>query len=61
VIFGLLHPITPGYILIAGLMGAYLGGLWMLNGNLLTVMVAHALYDFVALVLLLREKPARSS
>jgi membrane protease YdiL (CAAX protease family) len=61
VLFGLLHPITPGYILIAGLMGAYLGGLWMLNGNLLTVMVAHALYDFVALVLLLREKPARSS
>jgi membrane protease YdiL (CAAX protease family) len=60
-LFGLLHPITPGYIAIAGLMGAYLGGVWMFNGNLLTVMVAHALYDFIALVLLLREEPAASS
>ena len=34
-------------------MGAYLGGVWLLNGNLLTVMVAHALYDFLALLILL--------
>jgi len=60
-LFGLLHPITPGYIVIAGLMGAYLGGLWLFNGNLLTVMVAHALYDFIALVLLLRDEPGPSS
>jgi len=60
-LFGLLHPITPGYIVVAALMGAYLGGVWMFNGNLLTVMVAHALYDFIALVLLLRDEPAASS
>jgi len=60
-LFGMLHPISPGYIVIAAVMGAYLGGIWMVNGNLLTVMVAHALYDFVALILLLRETPAPSS
>jgi membrane protease YdiL (CAAX protease family) len=60
-VFGLLHPITPGYIVVATLMGAYLGGLWWLNGNLLTVMVAHALYDFVALVLMLGDEPDASS
>jgi uncharacterized protein len=59
-LFGLLHPITPGYIAVATLMGAYLGAVWMINGNLLTVMVAHALYDFIALVVLLREEPASS-
>ena len=57
-LFGLLHPITPGYIVLAALLGAYLGSIWMFTGNLLTVMVAHALYDFLAMVLLLREKPS---
>ncbi len=56
-LFGLLHPITPGYVVLATVMGAYLGGLWWFSGNLLTVMVAHALYDFIALVLVLRQKP----
>jgi uncharacterized protein len=60
-LFGLLHPYTPSYIVIAALLGAYLGGVMIYNGNLLTVMVTHALYDFVALVLVLREKPAPSS
>jgi membrane protease YdiL (CAAX protease family) len=57
VLFGLLHPITPGYILLATLLGAYLGAVWILSGNLLTVMIAHGLYDFLALVLLLRKEP----
>jgi uncharacterized protein len=56
-LFGLLHPITPAYTVIAALMGAYLGGVWLLNGNLLAVMVAHALYDFLALLILLRVRP----
>jgi membrane protease YdiL (CAAX protease family) len=56
VLFGLLHPITPGYILLAALLGAYLGALWSLSGNLLTAMVAHALYDFFALWYLLRKQ-----
>jgi membrane protease YdiL (CAAX protease family) len=56
VLFGLLHPITPGYILLATLLGAYLGALWIYSGNLLTVMVAHAVYDFLALLYLLRKE-----
>ncbi len=53
-LFGLLHPITPAYVVLAGLMGAYLGLVWVLSGNLLTVIIAHALYDFLALMILLR-------
>jgi membrane protease YdiL (CAAX protease family) len=53
-IFGLLHAITPTYAVFATLLGAYLGALWELNGNLLVVIVAHGLYDFLALVYLTR-------
>jgi membrane protease YdiL (CAAX protease family) len=57
-LFGLLHPITPAYAVLAALIGAYLGALWMADGNLLSVMDAHALYDFLALLILLRDPPA---
>jgi membrane protease YdiL (CAAX protease family) len=53
-IFGLLHAVTPTYLLLATLAGAYLGLMWLLSGNLLTVIIAHSLYDFVALVYLVR-------
>jgi membrane protease YdiL (CAAX protease family) len=53
-VFGLVHLITPTYGVLAGLLGAYLGGLWLATDNLLAPIVAHALYDFVALVYLLR-------
>jgi membrane protease YdiL (CAAX protease family) len=52
--FGLCHWITPAYALVAALMGLYLGGLWWWSGNLLTPVVAHACYDFLALIWLLR-------
>jgi uncharacterized protein len=58
-LFGLLHPITSVYIVIAALMGAYLGAVWMATGNLLVVIIAHALYDFLALMIVLRM-PASS-
>jgi membrane protease YdiL (CAAX protease family) len=54
-LFGLGHFITPMYALLAGLLGLYLGGLAMIYDNLLLVMVVHALYDFVALVYLVRK------
>jgi membrane protease YdiL (CAAX protease family) len=57
VLFGLLHPITPTYAVLAGLIGAYLGGVWLATGNLLVVVIAHALYDFIALIDLLRDRP----
>lgn len=58
-LFGLLHPITFAYVVFAAAMGFYLGCVWMATDNLVVVVVAHALYDFVALVVLLRG-PARS-
>ena len=53
-VFGLMHAISPTYIVITVFLGMYLGGIWIANGNLLTVMVTHALYDFVALGYLIR-------
>ncbi|MEA2724286.1 MAG: protease family protein, partial [Gemmatimonadales bacterium] len=47
--FGLAHFITPAYALLAGLAGLYLGGLLLLQGNLIAPIVAHAVYDAVAL------------
>jgi membrane protease YdiL (CAAX protease family) len=54
VLFGLLHAVTLTYALLATLMGAYLGWLWHYTGNLLPAVIAHALYDFLALLFLLR-------
>jgi membrane protease YdiL (CAAX protease family) len=53
-LFGLLHAITFTYALLATLMGAYLGAVWLWTGNLLVVVVTHALYDFLVLLWLLR-------
>jgi hypothetical protein len=53
-VFGMLHFITPAYALLAGIMGAYLGALYVLSGNLLVPITVHALYDFIALLYLLR-------
>jgi hypothetical protein len=60
VVFGLLHALTPTYALLATLMGAYLGVVWLVAGNLLVVILAHALYDFVVLVYLTRSPPLPS-
>lgn len=54
VLFGLLHPISVSYIVFAAVLGFYLGMVWIINGNLLTVMVTHGLYDFAALGYLIR-------
>lgn len=50
VLFGLLHLITPTYAVVASLLGLFLGVVYLFTANLLTVIVAHALYDFLALV-----------
>jgi uncharacterized protein len=57
VIFGLFHPISFTYMVIVAILGLYLGAVWILAGNLLTVMITHALYDFAALAYLLRLRP----
>ena len=53
-LFAALHLITWTYALIVAFIGAYLGLLLIWTGNLLTPMVAHAVYDFAALVYFLR-------
>jgi membrane protease YdiL (CAAX protease family) len=53
-LFGLLHWLTLTYAILATSVGFYLGGLWLVTGNLLVPAVVHALYDFWALVYLLK-------
>ena len=55
-LFGLVHPITRWYVLIATLFGVYLGTLSLLNDNLLLVITAHGLYDWIVLAYLLRSR-----
>ena len=54
VLFGLVHLITPTYAVLATLCGVYFGVLVMLTDNLLAAIVPHALYDFVALLYIVR-------
>ena len=54
-IFGLAHFASPTYALLAGLVGLYLGALFLGQGNLLVPILAHSLYDFVALVCVIRR------
>jgi membrane protease YdiL (CAAX protease family) len=61
-LFGIIHAVTPSYAVLAAVDGAYLGVLFWLpeffdehhEGNLVVPIVAHAVYDFVALVYLTR-------
>jgi len=57
-LFGLLHPISIPYVVMTCIIGFYLGTVWIVSGNLLTVMVVHALYDFAALGYLIRLRPS---
>jgi membrane protease YdiL (CAAX protease family) len=54
-LFGLAHFATATYAIVAGLMGLYLGTLFLAQGTLLGPIVTHALYDFVALLLVVRR------
>lgn len=58
-IFGLLHAITRLYAILAALMGLYLGWLFIFFDNLLVPILVHALYDFVALIYLVRLHSGR--
>jgi uncharacterized protein len=54
-LFGLGHFVTPVYALLAAVIGLYLGILFMVTDNLYSVVLVHTLYDFVALVYLIRR------
>lgn len=54
-LFGVGHWLSASYAVLASLIGAYLGILFLLSGNLLAPMVAHAAYDVVALFVVTRR------
>lgn len=56
VVFGLVHALTPLYALLAALVGIYLGLSMDYGGerNLLTPVIIHGLYDFLAFMALMR-------
>lgn len=56
-IFGLLHAVTPTYAIVATAFGFYLSWLYGSPGetNLLRPMVTHAVYDYIAFLLVVRD------
>jgi membrane protease YdiL (CAAX protease family) len=53
-IFGLAHYLSTTYAIYAGLTGLYLGMIYQVSGNLYSVMLIHAVYDYIALVYLVK-------
>ncbi len=58
--FGLVHPITKLYVVLAAIMGVYFGLLVILTDNLLIPITAHAAYDAAQLIIAGR-KPQTAS
>lgn len=56
--FGLVHFASRAYAAVAGVMGVYLGTLFLLQGSLLAPIVTHTLYDLVALLYVARRPAA---
>lgn len=56
--FGAAHWVNRTYMIFACVMGLYLGLLYWRTDSLLVPVIVHALYDFLALRMLLRQAPA---
>lgn len=56
IVFGAGHALTRTYAVLAGLISVYLGLLFVVTGNLLAPIAAHAVYDFAALIYMRRRK-----
>lgn len=56
IIFGLVHAVTPLYAVLATLVGIYLGLCLDYGGerNLLTPIIVHAVYDFLAFLVIMK-------
>ena len=55
VLFGLAHPITVTYVILAAVLGGLLGQLQVLGGNLWAPIIAHAVYDYIGFCLVIRD------
>ena len=53
-VFGGVHALTPMYFFLTFAMGVYFGYLVLLTESLMPVVVAHGLYDYVALLYIMR-------
>jgi membrane protease YdiL (CAAX protease family) len=56
-LFGVCHWLSTTYAILAAFVGLYFGSLYLLADNLLAPIIAHAAYDFIALVYLVKWKP----
>ena len=56
IVFGLFHPITRLYVVLAALMGLYFGALVIYTENLMVPIAAHATYDAVQLIVTARQE-----
>jgi uncharacterized protein len=54
--FGLVHPITKLYVVLAALMGLYFAFLLIATGNLIVPIVAHSAYDAAQLYIASRQQ-----
>jgi hypothetical protein len=52
IIFGLIHCVSPAYVIVTILMGFYIGAFFFLSGNMLVPIQLHFIYDLAALVYL---------
>jgi membrane protease YdiL (CAAX protease family) len=59
--FGLAHAISLVYAIYAGVMGALFGVSYLLAGNLLVPVVAHAVFDLIGLWWLVRVRPTQTA
>lgn len=59
-LFGALHLLTLAYGIIAAIAGLYFGALVLLTGDLGAAIIAHGLYDFLALLHVTRDSGADS-
>lgn len=61
VAFGLMHPVSPTYVILATLMGLYLGAVVLASQSLLIAIVAHAFYDAIQLLMSRRKRLAEET
>ena len=54
-LFGLAHVLTPIYFTLAAGVGFYFGFLLLLTGNWFVCAVAHALYDFIVIIVVIKQ------
>lgn len=56
VLFGAVHFLTTTYFVLAVVVGCYLGWLYAATDSLAAPIIAHAVYDFVALAVVIRRE-----